>query len=212
MPVRGAQPVRRFSWSTSQFHRPGLQYMVSTGRHHGFESHAEQQLLLALDFAGELIEVLSQPFRLTFISTDGSGDHIPDFLAVTRAGSWLIDVRPGERIKAEDRVRFAAASEAALSCGWRYAVVPGWRPHVQETLDTVSAQRRPLTDPLGLQPVLLATVRDKPVEFGALAGQTGVPAMARAQALHLIWDRCLGVDLAAPLTDRSLVHAGRSGR
>ncbi len=59
MPVRGAQPVRRFSWSTSQFHRPGLQYMVSTGRHHGFESHAEQQLLLALDFAGELIEVLS---------------------------------------------------------------------------------------------------------------------------------------------------------
>jgi len=27
--------------------------MVSTGRHHGFESHAEQQLLLALDFAGD---------------------------------------------------------------------------------------------------------------------------------------------------------------
>jgi len=39
MPVRGALPVRRFSWWTSQFHRPGLQYLVSTGRHHGFESH-----------------------------------------------------------------------------------------------------------------------------------------------------------------------------
>lgn len=212
LPVRGAQPVRRFSWRTSQFHRPGLQYMVSTGRHHGFESHAEQQLLLALDFAGELIEVLSQPFRVTFTSTDGPGDHVPDFLAVTRGGPWLIDVRPGERIKAEDRVRFAAASEIALSCGWRYAVVPGWRPHVQGTLDTVSAQRRPLTDPLGLQPVLLAAVRNKPMEFGALVAGTEVPAVARAQALHLIWDRRLGVDLAAPLTDRSVVHAGRGGR
>jgi hypothetical protein len=116
--------------------------MVSTGRHHGFESHAEQQLLLVLDFAGELIEVLSQPFRLTFISADGPGDHIPDFLAVTRAGSWLIDVRPGERIKAEDRVRFAAASEIALSCGWRYVVVPGWLPHVQEGPGQANGVRR----------------------------------------------------------------------
>jgi hypothetical protein len=61
MPVEGARPVRRFSWRTSQFHRPGLQYLVSTGRHHGFESHAEQQLLLVLDFVGDLVEVLSQP-------------------------------------------------------------------------------------------------------------------------------------------------------
>lgn len=97
-------------------------------------------------------------------------------------------------------------TEIALSCGWRYAVVRGWLPHVQATLDTVSAQRRPLTDPLGLQPVLLAAVRNAPMEFGALVGETEVPAMARAQALHLIWDRRLGVDLAAPLTDRSPAH------
>jgi hypothetical protein len=212
MPVRGALPVRRFSWRTSQFHRPGLQYLVSTGRHHGFESHAEQQLLLALDFAGDLVEVLSQPSRLTFTTTGGPGDHTPDFLAVTRTGSWLIDVRPGERIKAEDRVRFAAAAEAALSCGWRYTVVPGWRTHVQATLDTVSAQRRPLTDPLGLQGMLLTIVRAGPVPFGELVEQTAVPAMARAQALHLLWTRRLGVDLAEPLTDQSMVHAGRGGR
>lgn len=53
LPIRGARPVRRFSWRTTQSHRPGLQYMLSTDRHHGFESHAEQQLLLILDFAGE---------------------------------------------------------------------------------------------------------------------------------------------------------------
>jgi hypothetical protein len=40
--------------------------MVSTGRHHGFESLAEQRVLLALDFAGNLVEVLAQPFELRF--------------------------------------------------------------------------------------------------------------------------------------------------
>ncbi|RSM43511.1 hypothetical protein DMB66_53280 [Actinoplanes sp. ATCC 53533] len=42
VPVTGMQPVRRFAWRTGQRHRPGLQFMVSTGRHHGFESLAEQ--------------------------------------------------------------------------------------------------------------------------------------------------------------------------
>jgi hypothetical protein len=63
---------------------------------------------------------------------------------VTRDGTWLIDVRPGTRIEEADRVRFAAAAEAALSCGWRYAVAAGWLPNVQVTLDTLSAHRRPL--------------------------------------------------------------------
>ncbi|MEU6718366.1 TnsA-like heteromeric transposase endonuclease subunit [Nonomuraea sp. NPDC046802] len=211
MPLQGAEPVRRFSWRTSQFHRPGLQYMVSTGRHHGFESHAEQQLLLALDFV-RVSEVLSQPFRLSFTSINGPGGHTPDFLAMTASGVWLIDVRPGDRIKDEDRMRFAAAAEAALSCGWRYVVAAGWRPHVQTTLDTVSAQRRPLADPLGLQSVLLAAAGVGPMRFGDLVGQVPVPAVARAQALHLIWNRRLAIDLTAPLNDQSMVHAGRSGR
>jgi len=38
---------------------------VSTGRHHGFESHVEQELLLVLDCAGELIDVLSSVVRVT---------------------------------------------------------------------------------------------------------------------------------------------------
>lgn len=212
MPLRGARPVRRFSWSTPQRHRPGLQYMVSTGRHHGFESHAEQELLLALDFAGNLEDVLSQPFRLEFTAAGGPGQHTPDFLAVTRDGVWLIDVRPGARIEAGDRVRFAAAAEVALSCGWRYAVAAGWLPNVKATIDAVSAQRRPLRDPLGLQPVLLAAAEGGPVRFGELVEHGGIPAAARAQALHLIWERRLGIDLAVPLGDASLVHAGRSRR
>ena len=75
--MAGCEPVRRFTWRQRQRHRPGLQFMVSTGRLHGFESLEERSLLLALDFTGTVEEVLSQPFRLKFEAVGGdSGEHI----------------------------------------------------------------------------------------------------------------------------------------
>jgi hypothetical protein len=71
VPVAGCEPVRRFSWRWRQRHRPGLQFMVSTGRVHGFESLEEQSLLLALDFTGAVEDVLPQPFTLRFETTGG---------------------------------------------------------------------------------------------------------------------------------------------
>lgn len=124
-PLTGADPIRAFSWRRSQHHRPGLEYLVSTGRHHGFESMEEARALLALDFAGDLIDVVSQPLRLRFEAGGASREHTPDFLAVTRSGTWLIDVRPEPLIKGLDAESFAAAAEVALACGWRYAVVDG---------------------------------------------------------------------------------------
>ena len=58
-PLAGADPIRAFSWRRGQRHRPGLEYLVSTGRHHGFESMEEARTLLALDFAGDLANVVS---------------------------------------------------------------------------------------------------------------------------------------------------------
>jgi hypothetical protein len=212
VPVSGCEPVRRFTWRARQRHRPGLQFLVSTGRHHGFESLEEQRLLLALDFVGDVVEVLPQPFRLCFDTAEGRGEHTPDFLAVFRGGGrWLFDVRPAELVGGADAVRFAAADEAALACGWRYSVVSGWRPHVMGVLDALSAQRRPLDDPLGLRDQLLASVGAGARPFGELVAATSLPAVARAQALHLLWYRRLGVDLGRPLGDRSRVWSARQG-
>ncbi len=209
-PISGCEPVRRFSWRRGQHHRPGLQFMVSTGQHHGFESLEEARLLLAVDFMGAA-QVVCQPFRLRFTTVDGPVEHVPDVLAVTRGDAWLIDVRPRGRIGVEDRVKFAAAAEAALAAGWRYLVASGWRPHVMETLDTLSSQRRPLTDPLGLADRVLAGVSSGPASFGELAVSTIAPPIARAHLLHLLWHRRLSIDLARPLTDATPVHpvAGR---
>jgi hypothetical protein len=185
---------------------------VSTGRHHGFESLEEQRLLLALDFVGDVVEVLPQPFRLCFDTAEGRGEHIPDFLAVFRGGGrWLFDVRPGRLVGEADVVRFAAADEVALLCGWRYAVVAGWRAHVIGVLDALSAQRRPLNDPLGLQVQLLAAAGAGSRPFGELVAATSLPAVARAHALHLLWHRRLGVDLGRPLGDGSLLWLGQAG-
>ncbi len=205
MPMAGAEPVRRFAWQARQRHRPGLQFLVSTGRHHGFESIQEQRLLLALDFAGELVGVLSQPFRLRFQARSGWRDHVPDFLVWSRRGTWLVNVKRPGGIGERDRVCFAAAGEAALTAGWRHVVVTGWRPNVMGVLDALSAQRRTLDDRLGLQGELLAAATAGPRPFGKLVAVTSLPVVARAHALHLLWHRRLSVDLAQPLTDQSRV-------
>jgi hypothetical protein len=126
----GCRPWRHFTWRAGQRHRPGLEFLVSTGRHHGFESLEEQRLLLALDFAGGVTDVVSQPFRLRAETTAGWREHVPDFLAVTASCALLVDVRPRDLVGDDDLVLFAAAAEAALAAGWRYSVVCGWRPHV----------------------------------------------------------------------------------
>lgn len=212
MPVTGCAPVRRFSWRRGQRHRSGLQSLASTGRHHGFESSEEARLLLVLDFAAELVDVLSQPFRLRFSADGGWHVHTPDFLAYTRNGQWLIDARPAPRVCGEDRVAFGAAAEVAAMLGWRYVLVTGWKPHVVTTLDTLSAQRWRLSDRLGLVDVLLDALTGGPRPFAGLAEWTVPPAVARAYLLHLLWHRRLGMDLAHPLGDRTLVCLGKAAR
>ncbi|HYS41068.1 MAG TPA: TnsA-like heteromeric transposase endonuclease subunit, partial [Pseudonocardiaceae bacterium] len=199
LPVAGSVPVRRFSWRTGQKHRPGLEFLVSTGRHHGFESLAERDLLVALDFAATPSEVLSQPFTLRFTTAGGEVlEHIPDFLAFTPTGRWLIDVRPGHLVKDADLLRFAAASEVAFSCGWGYIVVTGWPRHVVGTLDVLSSQRRELSDAFGVQGQIYQALGSGPAGFEELAHATDLPAVARAHLLHLLWHRRVGVDLAGP--------------
>jgi hypothetical protein len=209
MPGEQGGPVRWFSWRRAQGHRPGLQYLVSTGRHHGAESMEEARVLLALDFAGDLVDVVSQPLRIRFTTTAGKNRvHTPDFLAMTWSGTWLIDVRPEPLIEDEDAESFAATAEAALACGWRYTVAARWREHVLASLDALSSQRRPLKDPLGLRTGLLAAAGRPGARFGEVAAASGCEPVARAQLLHLIWHRQIGIDLAGPLADRSLLVPG----
>ncbi|MFF3454363.1 hypothetical protein ACFYXH_08515 [Streptomyces sp. NPDC002730] len=83
------------------------------------------RLLVALDFCGEVREVLSQPLKLRFCTRSRWRKHTPDFLVLTRMGTWLVDAGPARLIDPEARESLAAAAEVALACGWRYSVVAG---------------------------------------------------------------------------------------
>src|SRR5260370_10995659 len=209
-PAAGCEPVRHFAWATRQGHRPGLQSMAGTGRLHGFESHADQRLLPALDFLGAP-EVVSQPHRMRFESASGPQEHTPDFLAVTGEGTWLLDVRPADRIGAADRGKFAASAEAALACGWRYGVVGGLRPHVVTTLGPPSAPPPPPDDPLGLPDALLAAISGGPLRVADLVAATCYPAGAPAVAIPPVWHPALALGPAGPFGDGALVWRGPTG-
>ncbi|MFJ2263706.1 TnsA-like heteromeric transposase endonuclease subunit [Streptomyces sp. NPDC087844] len=208
VPLNGCVPWRGFTWRQRQHHRPGLEPMLTTGRQHGFESHREDQFVVIADFAGEAEEVLSQPFQLSFQGEGRWREHIPDFLTVSSQGRWLVDIRPAGRMNDDDLMKFAASAEVALALGWGYAVVTGWRPLTWRNVDLLYSRRRPMKDPLGLKPLLLETARTatKPLTFGELAASYEYPALARPVIVHLLWHRRLGVDLAAPFGDGSVLR------
>ena len=207
VPMRGAEPVRHFSWHPRQGHRPGLELLVTTGQQHGFESLEERSFLRALDFAGAARGVLSQPFRIRFKTAGGkTRSHIPDFLVVMPGGCWLVDVRPLHLAgKEEDQVCFAAADELARAAGWQYSVVAGWKPQVLPALEAMRAESRPMTHLLGIEGQVLGLLEHGGMTFGELVGATSLPVVARAHALHLLWHRRIGIDLSSPLLDRSFV-------
>lgn len=199
-------PVRRFTWRTDQEHRPGLAYLTTTNRHHGFESFEEACLLMVADFAADLLEALSQPFRLRFFADGNKVDHTPDYLLLTRQGPVVVDVRPAGRIRPRDHLKFAATAEVALSAGWRFMVVTGWRTHVWGAVEAMSAERRPLDEVLGVQDRLRLAAAEGPLKYGDLVEMCSIPAVARAHALHLLWRRVLGVDLSGPYGDERLIR------
>lgn len=46
----------------------------------------------------------------------------------------------------------------------------------------------------------------QPRRFGDLVEHTAVPAVARAQAVHLLWHRRMAMDLALPFGDATWIY------
>jgi len=201
-----ADPWRHMSWRTGQRNRPGLEYLVSTGRHHAYESQQERRLLQILDFDGRVVDALSQPLLLKFHDGLRQREHTPDLLCRLVDGqTLLLNVKPPTRIEDVHRTAFAACDLLAAARGWRHEVVTGWVEPARSTVEALSARRRPHTDTFGLVPEIEAALADGPLAFGDLVERTRVPAVARAVAVGMLWQRRLSIDLGAPLGDRSLV-------
>jgi len=201
-----ADPWRHMSWRTAQRNRPGLEYLVSTGRHHAYESQQERRLLQILDFDGRVVDALSQPLLLKFHDGLRHREHTPDLLCRLGGGqTLLLNVKPPTRIEDVHRTAFAACDLLAQARGWRHEVVTGWVEPARSTVDALSARRRPQADVFGLVPEIEAALANGALPFGDLVERTRVPAMARAFAVGMLWQRTLTMDLAWPLGDMTRV-------
>src|SRR5438445_642629 len=163
-------PVRAFAWSTRQRHRPGLQFMVCTGRHHGFESLEEQRLLLALDFIGLARGVVWQPLRLGFDTADGRRSHVPAFLGSDAEGGCVVDVRTGRQW-------------AWRSCGAAYVLEAESGVRGGSVLEAAHGEPRAQSDPATTR--VGARRRAKAAELRALGGQAALLGLAHVSVRTL---------------------------
>ena len=119
-------PVRSFGSFQGQRCFQGWWWFAATGEHVGFESWAERDVVMLLDFDRDVVGVSSQPFCLRWAGQPGGRRHVPDFFARLADGSAVvIDVRLDELVGADDAEVFAATRGRA----WRWAGVTaglGW--------------------------------------------------------------------------------------
>jgi len=168
-----------------------------------YESAAERDILLELDFDRDVVAVASQPFVIRL--TDGS-EHRPDFAALLTGGRVaIIEVKDDAEAEAvhDAEPQSVALAETLAGLGWTYlTVVPsaivrrrnlrwlrGSRPQGKE-LERLSA------------PMLAAA--DKGATIGALVALDHV-SISRPVLGSLLWSQQLCCDLGRILCDERVV-------
>lgn len=87
----------------------------------GFESWAERDVVMMLDFDSQVVGLSSQPFWLHWQDGGLRRRHAPDFFARLADGSGVVvDVRPDELIDDQAAEAFAATARACDDAGWLF--------------------------------------------------------------------------------------------
>jgi hypothetical protein len=208
-----ALPVRSFGSFRGQRSFRGSWWFATTGELVGFESWAERDVVMLLDFDPDVVAVSSQPFWLTWVGRPGARRHAPDFFARLADGSALvIDVRPDELVSAGDAEVFAATQRACAAVGWGYRRVGVVDAVLAANVRWLSGfrHRRCVNALVGSE--LVRRVTAGPVTVADLVACAGDRVAVLPALYHLLWRGVLGADLAAaPLSGRTVVRAGRAG-
>ena len=205
-------PVRSFGSFRGQRSFQGSWWFATTGELVGFESWAERDAVMLLDFDPDVVAVSSQPFCLRWAGQPGARRHVPDFFARLADGSALvIDVRPDELIGAGDAGVFAATRVACAAVGWGYRRVGVADPVLAANVRWLSGFRHPRCGNTLAGGELVRRVAAGPVTVTDLAGCAGDRLAVLPALYHLLWRGVLAADLtAAPLSGRTVVRAGRA--
>lgn len=198
-------PVRPFYWAKGSLHFPGSWWSSTMGDHVGFESWLERDHLMFMDFDPAITGIASQPFWLHWQDEDGwDRRHPPDFFARRADGSGLVvDVRPDDRIPAEDAEVFRMTAMACGQAGWEFRRAGTIDPVVRASIRWLSRYRhqRCRREPAAAE-LLEAFTPGMPLLSGA--AQAGDPVAVLPVAYHLLWRRELACDVSVLLGSASM--------
>ena len=206
------RPVREFRWPKGQRHNPGWWWSARTGRHVGYESWLERDVLVMLDFDPEVAGIVSQPFWLHWHDGRRPRRHCPDYFVRRSDGTaMVIDVRAEDRIEPEDAEAFAAMEVACAQAGWRFGRLGAAGAVVTANVRWLSRYRHPrCAGPDGLAGAVMAAF-DQPAALWDGAAAVGDRVAVLPVLFHLLWRHDLAADLTARLGPSTLVCRGRRG-
>jgi hypothetical protein len=203
--LEDALPVRRFQWAKNSLHFPGWWWSSTTGDHVGFESWLERDHVMVMDFDRGITAIASQPFWLCWQDKDGrSRRHAPDFFARRADGTGVVvDVRPDDRIPAEDAGVFRMTAAASAQVGWEFRRAGTIDPVVRANVRWLSRYRHPRCR---REPESAGLLDAFEAGCPLLAGvaQVGDPVAVLPVAYHLLWQRELSCDLSVLLAGTSM--------
>ncbi|MEU6609012.1 TnsA-like heteromeric transposase endonuclease subunit [Streptomyces shenzhenensis] len=200
MRFESVRPERRFPAFRGQGNRCGWYSSATCGGHVGYESWLERDRLMPLDFDPLVTDMASQPFRLSWTSTDGKRvRHTPDFFVRRADGTGLVvDVRPDERIEPDDAAKFAVTAAACRAVGWDFQRVGTPEAVLMANVRWLGGYRHPQVHRPEVAARLVEVFADG---GGLLAGvrRVGDQIAVLPVLFHLLWRRFLAVDLEAEL-------------
>jgi hypothetical protein len=197
-PLRNLPPFEALRWVRRQWahrtqsHTPNLFYFSGVGKHVHCESYLESNILLHLDFLGQVRAILEQPFVLH----EEKNSHIPDFTCRYADGSIaLINVKPVVFLEKEsNRAAFALADTAAQFFGWQHQVYSELGDQYLDNLKWLSAFRRIPVD-FELHRGAVMNALEKPATLNEVVLKVGNPFIVKPIVFYLLWHRKLSTDL-----------------
>jgi hypothetical protein len=211
--LEDGRPVREFRWAKGQRHNPGWWWSATTGRHVGYESWLERDVVMALDFDPEVVGVASQPFWMYWHDGHRARRHCPDYFARRSDGTAVVvDVRADDRIEPRDAEAFAAMEQACVQAGWRFRRLGAADAVVTANVRWLSRYRHPrCAGAEGVAASVLAAF-DYPTALWDGAAAVGDRLAVLPVLFHLLWRHDLAADLTARLGQSTLVYCNRNGR
>jgi hypothetical protein len=198
-PFECAAPVRMFPSLKGQASFSGLWWSATMGRHVGYESWAERDVAMMLDFDPQVVAFCSQPFWLCWPGQRRERRHAPDFFARRADGSaMVVDVRPDELIDPRSAESFAVMKGACERVGWAFWRTGGPGVVLAANVRWLGAYRHPRCLRPGIADALMAAFAE-PAPLFAAVEVAGDRLAVLPVLYHLMWRGVLAADLAADL-------------